>query len=108
MQAPNLFISIMIVLIIGLHTLPVLQELRGSRQTFWPIMAWGRYRKSYDTSRSIKTSVRRIIGITIQNHIVQVSAFDADQVTLDFIGYTSIQCWQEIICCSSPRRSRQS
>ena len=77
MQGPKLFISITIVLIIGLHTLPVLQELRGNRQTFWPIMAWGMYRKSYDTSRSIKTSIRRIIGITIQNNIVQVSAFDA-------------------------------
>jgi hypothetical protein len=77
MEGRKLFISIMIVLIVGLHILPVLQELHGNRQTFWPIMAWGMYRKSYDPDRSLKTLVRRIIGVTLQNDIIEVTAFDA-------------------------------
>jgi hypothetical protein len=70
-------ISILVLLIIGLHSLPALQELSGKRQTFWPIMAWGMFRKSYDSDRPIKTSIKRILAITAQDEVLQISAWDA-------------------------------
>src|SRR2546430_1319305 len=74
MQGPKLYISIFILLIIGLHALPVLQELRGKRQTFWPIMAWGMYRHSYDSKRPVQASLRHITAITAGGETLQIGA----------------------------------
>ncbi|MGB7946913.1 MAG: DUF393 domain-containing protein [Candidatus Binatia bacterium] len=60
----KIFVSIFVLLVLGSHALPVLQELQGHRQTFWPIMAWGMYRYSHDGSRPIQVSIRRLIGTT--------------------------------------------
>jgi hypothetical protein len=51
-------ISLFIVLIIGLHVLPLIQEYTGKRQTFWPIMAWGMYRNSRPAN--VKISVKKV------------------------------------------------
>jgi hypothetical protein len=63
MHQSKLVISLFILLVIGLHALPVLQRLQGERQTLWPFMAWGMYR----TSRApgpIRTTLRRVIAVT--------------------------------------------
>jgi len=39
-------ISILILLIVGLHALPVL-SYQGTRQTRWPFLAWAMYAESY-------------------------------------------------------------
>jgi hypothetical protein len=63
MREPKLFASILILLVIGLHALPVFQKLQGDRQTFWPFLAWGMYRNSRPAG-PIQTEVRRVIGVT--------------------------------------------
>jgi hypothetical protein len=40
-------------------------------------MAWGMYRRSYDGDRPIKTSIKRILAITTQDEVLQISAWDA-------------------------------
>jgi hypothetical protein len=77
MQRAKLFISIAIVLIIGLHALPVLQELRGSRQAFWPIMAWGMYRSAHDPKRPIQTIKRQIVAITAGGETLHIGPPEA-------------------------------
>jgi hypothetical protein len=63
MDQPKLFISIFIILVIGLHALPVLQRLQGESQTVWPVMAWGMYRNSRNPG-PIQTRQTRLIGTT--------------------------------------------
>lgn len=69
----KLCISIVIVLIIGLHVLPLLQRLQGERQTLWPIMAWGMYKHSFNAKwLPIRTIVERTIGITSRGEEVSI------------------------------------
>jgi hypothetical protein len=77
MRGPKLFISIAIVLVIGLHALPILEELLGHRQTFWPIMAWGMYRQAHDPQRPIQGSLNRIIAITAAGEALQIGPPEA-------------------------------
>jgi hypothetical protein len=51
-------VSLFIFIVIGLHILPVIQELNGKRQTLWPIMAWGMYRYAHPSDKKI--SVKKI------------------------------------------------
>jgi predicted DCC family thiol-disulfide oxidoreductase YuxK len=59
-------ISIFILLVIGSHALPVLQELLGHRQTFWPIMAWGMYRYAHDGTRPIQAKVLLVVSMLVE------------------------------------------
>jgi len=63
MDKRKLIISIGILVVVGLHAVPVLQRLDGKRQTLWPIMAWGMYRYSFDSSSPVQTRITRLIGI---------------------------------------------
>jgi hypothetical protein len=76
----KLLISISILLIIGLHTLPAMQKLQGKDQTFWPLMAWGMYRNSRDPG-PIRATVSRIIGETSKG---EKKLVDAKLVGLSF------------------------
>ena len=70
----KIFVSIFVLLVLGGHALPVLQELQGHRQTLWPIMAWGMYRYAHDGTRPIQVSVRRLIGITARGEEFEITA----------------------------------
>jgi hypothetical protein len=70
----KMFVSIFVLLLLGGHALPVLQELQGHRQTLWPIMAWGMYRYAHDGTRPIQVSVRRLIGITARGKEFEITA----------------------------------
>jgi hypothetical protein len=59
------FVSILILFVIGFHIPPVIQELQGKEQTFWPFMAWGMYRKSRNPG-PVWTAVTHVIGITLK------------------------------------------
>jgi hypothetical protein len=72
MKGPKLYISIAILILCGLHALPVLQELRGTRQTFWPVMAWGMYRHAHDPTRPIQASLNRIVAITAEGEPLHI------------------------------------
>ncbi len=54
-------VSIVILLVIGLHALPVLY--RSERGTLWPFMRWTMYRNSREAG-PIDTHQRRILAIT--------------------------------------------
>jgi predicted DCC family thiol-disulfide oxidoreductase YuxK len=70
----KMVISIFVLLVVGGHALPVLQELKGHRQTLWPIMAWGMYRYSHDGNRPIEVSIRRLIGTTARGEEFEITA----------------------------------
>ena len=54
------WISALILVIIGLHALPVLSR-QGNRQTRWPFLAWSMYAKSYPPG-PVEVVKRRVIG----------------------------------------------
>jgi hypothetical protein len=62
MRQPKVWISVFIVLAIGLHALPVL-SYQGSRQTRWPILAWAMYARPLPPG-PIQMRKRRIFGLT--------------------------------------------
>jgi hypothetical protein len=64
LQRSKLFISTLILLVIGFHALPVLQGFRGKKQTFWPFMSWSMYRGSYSSKEPIRSMIQRTTGIT--------------------------------------------
>jgi hypothetical protein len=72
MRFSKWFASLIILFVLGLHIPPYVQEFYGTRQTFWPFMAWGMYRNAYDGKRPIQSTVRRTIGITRQGEEVMI------------------------------------
>jgi hypothetical protein len=66
MPRSKFFISLLILLTMGLHVLPIIQKIQRKEQTLWPVLAWGMYRNSRDPG-PIRAVVKRIIGITSQN-----------------------------------------
>jgi len=40
-------ITAFLLILWALHVVPVVQEMRGPRQTTWPVMAWGMYRYAH-------------------------------------------------------------
>ena len=54
------WISTLILIVIGLHALPVL-SYQGNRQTRWPFMAWAMYARSYPPG-PIQVVKRQLIG----------------------------------------------
>jgi hypothetical protein len=55
-------ISALIVLVVGLHAVPVV-SYQGNRQTRWPFLAWAMYAASVPPG-PITTNERRMIGVT--------------------------------------------
>ena len=76
MPKPKIFISLLILLVIGLHALPVL-SYQANRQTRWPFLAWAMYAKSLPPG-PIQTMSRRVIGIT--------SRGEREEVTAELVG----------------------
>jgi hypothetical protein len=54
------WISLFILLVLGLHALPVL-SYQGVRQTRWPFLVWAMYAKSYPPG-PITATMRKIVG----------------------------------------------
>lgn len=64
MNSRKLAISLGIVLIIGLHAVPVL-FYKGHSQTGWPILAWAMYARA-QAPGPVQTTLRHIVGVTRQ------------------------------------------
>ncbi|HJR16067.1 MAG TPA: hypothetical protein VJ808_04370 [Gemmatimonadales bacterium] len=62
MRQSKLWISILIIMIVGLHAVPVLSYQRN-RQTRWPILAWAMYAKSIPPG-PVEMRRRRVFAIT--------------------------------------------
>ena len=62
MRDPKVRISALILLVLGLHAVPVL-SYQGHRQTTWPFLAWAMYAKSHPPG-PIETMNRFLIGRT--------------------------------------------
>jgi hypothetical protein len=60
MRNSKLWISALILLVIGLHALPVI-SYQGVRQTRWPFLTWAMYARSYPPG-PIQTLDRSLIG----------------------------------------------
>ena len=60
MRQPKLWISLLILLVLGLHALPVL-SYQGYQQTRWPFLTWAMYARSYPPG-PIQVVVRRLIA----------------------------------------------
>jgi hypothetical protein len=73
MRQPKLYISILIMLVIGLHAIPVLFHFQGKRKDrIWPIMGWSMYSRSFDAARPIRTVTSRIVGVTATGEEVEM------------------------------------
>lgn len=70
MHPRKLAISIVILLIIGLHAVPVL-SYQGNRQDRWPILAWAMYARALPPG-PIETTLRQIVGVTRQGRQEQL------------------------------------
>jgi hypothetical protein len=55
-------VSAFILLIVGLHALPVL-SYQGARQTRWPFLTWAMYAQSYPPG-PIEAFVRRLVAVS--------------------------------------------
>jgi hypothetical protein len=62
LRGPKLYISIFILLMIGLHALPVILR-QGERQTLWPFLAWAMYKDSRPPG-PIQAEERHLFGVT--------------------------------------------
>jgi hypothetical protein len=62
MRNPKVWISGLILLVLGLHALPVI-SYQGLRQTRWPFLTWAMYAKSFPPG-PIETMDRSLIGTT--------------------------------------------
>ena len=80
MREPKVWISGLIILILGLHALPVL-SYEGYRQTRWPILTWAMYAKSFPPG-PIQTTRRRIMGTT--------STGETEELTARLVGMSAI------------------
>lgn len=72
MRNSKVWISILILLVIGLHAVPVL-SYQGHRQNRWPFLAWAMYAKSQPPG-PIQTMNRRIIATTSKGERQEVTA----------------------------------
>jgi hypothetical protein len=73
MKSVHWIISLFIVMVIGLHVLPLLQELSGKRQTLWPIMVWGMYRYAHPSDKKINARKIYISARTESGDILEIA-----------------------------------
>ena len=71
MRDPKVWISTLILLVLGLHAVPVL-SYQGHRQTTWPFLAWAMYSKSHPPG-PIQTMNRYLVGRTSTGQEVDVT-----------------------------------
>lgn len=62
MRQSKLWVSILIVAVVGLHALPVL-SYQGVAQTRWPFLVWAMYARSFPPG-PVQTTVRRLVATT--------------------------------------------
>ena len=84
MRPYKIWISTVILLVIGLHAVPVLHA--GLRKRIWPILDWAMY-KDASPPGPIETDRKRIVGITasgrrevISKELVGLSSFALDRL----------------------------
>jgi hypothetical protein len=87
MRQPKLWVSIVIVLAIGLHAVPAIMR-PGTRQVTWPILVWGMYKESRGPG-PITADKRRIVGVTAsgtQRELeVDVTGLPSPGLSRDFV-----------------------
>ncbi|HEY7480355.1 MAG TPA: hypothetical protein VH680_07575 [Gemmatimonadales bacterium] len=71
MRDTKVWISALILLILGLHAVPVL-SYQGMRQTRWPFLTWAMYAKAYPPG-PIQTMNRFLIGTTLRGQKEEVT-----------------------------------
>jgi hypothetical protein len=71
MPQPKVLISILILLVIGLHAVPVLLY-QGKNQTRWPFLTWAMYAKSRPPGPVVATR-SRIMGLTLKGEAERVT-----------------------------------
>jgi hypothetical protein len=62
MRQPKLWVSVLIVLALGLHAVPAIQR-PGVKMVTWPFLVWGMYKESRGPG-PVTADKRRIIAIT--------------------------------------------
>ena len=71
-MSPRTRVSLFIVLLLGLHALPVL-SYQGERQTRWPFLAWAMYARSYPPG-PVDMDVRRVVATFASGRRGEVTA----------------------------------
>ncbi|MBA3318822.1 MAG: hypothetical protein H0T50_12135 [Gemmatimonadales bacterium] len=65
------WISLLILVILGLHALPVV-SYQAQAQTRWPFLAWAMYAKSYPPG-PIQVAQRRVLGTTSSGSELEIT-----------------------------------
>ena len=73
MRDSKLWISALILLVLGLHAIPVI-SYQGHRQTRWPFLAWAMYARSWPPG-PIQTMDRALVGRTAAGTEEEVTAW---------------------------------
>jgi hypothetical protein len=85
-------ISLVILLVIGLHAVPVL-FYQGEHQTRWPFLAWSMYARSYPPG-PITVAQRRLIATFASGKEAKVTAQLVGLPTPAFIGTYIAPLWK--------------
>lgn len=73
MRQPKLWISLLILLVLGLHAVPVL-SYQGYRQTRWPFLTWAMYARSHPPG-PVQVMTRRLIGTAASGAEENITAY---------------------------------
>jgi hypothetical protein len=85
-------ISLLILLVIGLHAVPVL-SYQGERQTRWPFLAWAMYSRSYPPG-PITVAKRRLVATFASGKEAEVTGPLVGLPTPAFRGIYIAPLWQ--------------
>jgi hypothetical protein len=85
-------ISLLILLVIGLHAVPVL-SYQGERQTRWPFLAWAMYAQSYPPG-PITVATRRLIATSASGKEERVNPQDVGLPTPAFRKTYILPLWK--------------
>jgi len=72
MSRSRMWVSLFILLVVGLHALPVV-SFQGARQTRWPFLAWAMYARSYPAG-PVQAKKRSLVGTTTSGAELVVDA----------------------------------
>jgi hypothetical protein len=90
MRQPKIWISILIIVAVGVHTVPVLY--RPMQKRLWPILDWGMYKESRPAG-PIQANKLRVIGITLKGESQPITPYLVGSSGLALRGLYTKPMW---------------
>jgi hypothetical protein len=90
MRQPKIWISILIIVAVGVHAVPVLY--RPMQKRLWPILDWGMYKESRPAG-PIQANKLRVIGITLKGESQPITPYLVGSSGLALRGLYTKPMW---------------